>query len=217
MMQIQSRPFTSIAEYQREAKARSRRLWAPRNARQDVSAVVVQFVEHARPRLPLWRTARLNFDDHVIRWKMRIGKKKYREFVKLRCDELGAHFPDIVGFETTRTLSRLRHDLMLELRQGFTPPPSYSEIGQVFGGRDHSTCVHGVQSAAARALQPMPVALTHLEQLQANAELAGKVKEDFLAGLPFDRIGANNGLSKESVRVFIYQMGWVRPKRADRI
>ncbi|MBX7496782.1 hypothetical protein K3172_13025 [Qipengyuania sp. 6B39] len=55
----------------------------------------------------------------------------------------------VVGRGRRRPLPQVRHAAMWVIRQCF-PHMSYPMIGRLFGGRDHSTVIHGVRNTEAR-------------------------------------------------------------------
>lgn len=153
MMQITAQPFTSIAEYQREAKARARRLWAPRKAKQPEPVERKAEVVFLTQRAPAWEWADVHFDAHVLdfhRWQFeQIAPVK--AYVKRRAIELGFTFAHMVGPDRKRPAVRARQLIMWELKTIVKPSISYPELGRVFGGRDHTTCLHCVRRGAAMA------------------------------------------------------------------
>lgn len=55
--------------------------------------------------------------------------------------------PDVVvGRQRTRLVAAVRHEVAAQLREGGYP---FKEIGQILGGRDHSTVMHSVRRALA--------------------------------------------------------------------
>lgn len=53
---------------------------------------------------------------------------------------------DIRGLSRLRSLTRIRFRAMLEIRRRF-PEASTREIGEIFGGRDHTTVMHALKRA----------------------------------------------------------------------
>jgi hypothetical protein len=62
---------------------------------------------------------------------------------KIVCEELGIRHLDLISQRRTRTLARPRQIAMYLCRM--LTPRSLPEIGRRFGGRDHTTVMHGVR------------------------------------------------------------------------
>ena len=93
--------------------------------------------------IPLWQNHRTYFNDHVIRWQMR-GFSVPSDWLRDRCKELDVEHSDIVSHSRKRELSMTRQRLMVETHERF-PELSLPQIGRMFGGRDHTTILHGIR------------------------------------------------------------------------
>lgn len=97
--------------------------------------------------LPAWQVMDLHFDQHVIdtRCQWRKGGQPIQWYLKERCAELGLDFQTVVkGISRKRNIVRPRQVLMWEVKRQW-PETSLPEIGRIFGGRDHTTILHGIR------------------------------------------------------------------------
>lgn len=77
-------------------------------------------------------------------WSVAIQKK--RELAEV-CQQRGVDMDMLTGRRRTRPISLARHEAMYRLRRlGL----SYPRIGQILGGRDHSTVIHGIRQHCLR-------------------------------------------------------------------
>lgn len=93
--------------------------------------------------IPTWKLHRVFFNDHVIRWQMR-GFTVPSDWLKNRCVEIGVEYKDMIGHSRKRAVCAPRHRLMYEVHKQF-PELSLPQVGRMFGGRDHTTILHGVR------------------------------------------------------------------------
>lgn len=93
--------------------------------------------------IPIWKLHRVFFNDHVIRWQMR-GFSVPSDWLRDRCKEIGVEYKDIIGHKRARAVSIPRQRLMYEVHKQF-PDLSFPQVGRMFGGRDHTTILHGVR------------------------------------------------------------------------
>lgn len=93
--------------------------------------------------IPTWKLHRVFFNDHVIRWQMR-GFAVPSDWLRNRCKEIGVEYKDMIGHKRARSVSIPRQRLMYEVHKQF-PELSLPQVGRMFGGRDHTTILHGVR------------------------------------------------------------------------
>lgn len=164
---IAVREFTSAAECIAHANAVHRRFYAkpaqkkvallpaPVAANQSERIVIPQWYLNSiasDPALkPLWKKTETYFDAHVksYQWvQAEMGGMKVRGHIRRRCADLGVLFDLVISKRRTRRIVEVRQLLMWEVRQLFGI--SYPEIGRMFGGRDHSTCVWAIRRVEAK-------------------------------------------------------------------
>jgi len=100
---------------------------------------------------PLWRKEEIHFDAHIRdhQWyRAQVGSMKIGGYVRRRCMDLGIDHDLMCSHRRTRSIVAARQLLMWEVRQKFKI--SYPEIGRLFGGRDHSTCVWAIRRVEAK-------------------------------------------------------------------
>jgi len=98
--------------------------------------------------IPLWKAHRIQFNDHIIRWQMRSFSTN-TDWLRDRCRELGVDYGDIVSASRARPLAKVRQRLMYETHMRF-PELSLPQLGRMFGGRDHTTLIHGIRAHKER-------------------------------------------------------------------
>lgn len=97
-------------------------------------------------RRPSWKRQETVFDLHVQQYRKRllsIASNPHVVYVQDRCRELGVSYADIMVPCRRREFVRPRQIIMWELRQKFNL--SYPRIGRMFGGLDHTTCIHAIR------------------------------------------------------------------------
>lgn len=72
-----------------------------------------------------------------------------RQFLKYRSEHYGFTVDQILGQSRKKYVSHFRQLIMLEMKEAF-PRASLPEIGITFGGRDHTTILHGIAVATKR-------------------------------------------------------------------
>jgi len=72
-----------------------------------------------------------------------------REISALVAEEFGLTFMDLTKQTRTRRISRPRQAAMYVVRK-LRPDMSYPMIGRLFGGRDHTTIIHGIRVVQER-------------------------------------------------------------------
>ncbi|UNK39362.1 hypothetical protein MNR02_06555 [Shinella sp. H4-D48] len=97
---------------------------------------------------------KLHFHDaHVKafrRWQMIAASGPCTEHILKRCQEERMSFELVVGPSRKRKIAHFRQKLMWEIKMSVKPSASWHEIGRLFGGRDHTTALHGVRAHQVR-------------------------------------------------------------------
>lgn len=97
-------------------------------------------------RRPAWKLQEVNFDLHVQQYRKRlqnIASNPHVVYVQDRCRDFGIAYEAIMVPCRRREFVRPRQIIMWELRQKFQL--SYPRIGRMFGGLDHTTCIHAIR------------------------------------------------------------------------
>lgn len=139
---LEVQPFDPANHAAAAAERRKRLMGAP--SRLPSRSPEVVFIETLRLR---------QFDEHVKTWRkwlrfLPIGR--ISGFVYRRCTEIGIDYMDVIGPARFDCLVAYRHQLMWEARERLEPPPSFPEIGRTFGGRDHTSAMHGYRAHEKR-------------------------------------------------------------------
>lgn len=148
-IQFTAKTFTSTAALLADHAAVRRRLFNPPKPKQ----ITVAAVETASARKHVSRDKLRQHDAHVMayrRWKIICIGGPCTMHVMKRCAEVGFSFEDVTGPSRQRDLTHFRQMLMWELKTIVKPSISWPEMGRLFGGRDHTTVLHGVRAHAAR-------------------------------------------------------------------
>lgn len=147
---VNDKPFESLAALQADYAAVRRRLFgATKSARIEPVKAPVEF-----PFARAVRPVKLHFHDaHVKayrRWQMISTNGPCSAHLAMRCAEEGVCFEVISGPSRKRSIVHFRQKLMWEIKTMVRPSISWPEMGRLFGGRDHTTVLHGVKAHAAR-------------------------------------------------------------------
>lgn len=134
-MQITAQPFTSEAEYQREAKARARRLWAPRKAKQPEPVERKAEVVFLTQRAPAWEWADVHFDAHVMAF--RAHRMTPYKFIRMLAEEEGLSYEVLISRKELRRLAPQRQAIIVKTAERF-PRLSCLQLAALFK-RDHSS------------------------------------------------------------------------------
>lgn len=95
-------------------------------------------------RWPEWKRKSTHFDWHVLSFKVESKTSPHIKWLKTRCRELGVLYSDIRGRRGSDELCLIRMRLYWEMKNLFTNL-SFPELGAAFGGRDHTTILHGIK------------------------------------------------------------------------
>lgn len=150
-IQLSAKTFTSTAALLADHAAVRRRLFAPTKVRkanepqeQEPSATV----RCHRPR------EKLRFQDaHVAayrRWQMIAANGPCTAYILKRCEEERYSYEVVTGPNRKRDVTHFRQMLMWEIKTTVKPSISLPELGRLFGGRDHTTALHGIRAHAER-------------------------------------------------------------------
>ncbi|MCB5205026.1 hypothetical protein LH464_21400 [Neorhizobium sp. T786] len=150
MMHAQTYEASPTAVMLREAyKARrAREAAAARGVRQDPKVTLRRPVVEPIYAPPMWRREEMHFDWHVEAYRtskevLRIGRlSTMRAHVRSRSMELGFSYSVIAsGKRESRAVSKVRHQLIWEIKTSIDPSISWCDIGRLFG-LDHSSAIN---------------------------------------------------------------------------
>ncbi len=124
-----------------EARARRERLFNPPNARREIKPA---------PQ-PAAKPVEQQYDAHVIAWQLYRAKgvSPMRAFIETMAEAEGVNLGLVMSRSRNHALAHTRHRYFYELKSAF-PAASLHQIGNIFGGLDHTTVLHGITSHAAR-------------------------------------------------------------------
>lgn len=209
-----ARQFQSASDCISHAAAVRNRLMNPANAFRPVKPAAVVLTIIRAPAI-------INYDPptramiaaepkaHVSDWvDYRVEQVKGvhpKEYVRLRCRQIGVKSSDVRGHTRRRKIVQIRHQLMWELNE-FFPEMSLSKIGQVFGGRDHATARHGIMKI--REQKGMSVPVQPRMHYRDNDELVAIIKAKYIQGVGPIAIAASHGMSASSIHRLARSMGW---------
>ncbi len=150
MMQVDAKTYATGAEMmdayrllQQRLRAAPLRRSVPTPVPKPPAPVLIQ--REILPHLPYWMGCDIEFDAHVQAWRAWRGihERNSSLYVRNRAAELGFSFDKIRSPDRHRKVVAARQLLMYEVKTLFDR--SYSEIGRLFGGRDHTTVLHAVK------------------------------------------------------------------------
>lgn len=104
---------------------------------------------------PEWMIADFQFDAHVQDYRewmarnLRFYGSPVRQYINRRAAELGLTYDQMIGKGRTREVTEARHLIWWEIKNIVKPDISYPEIGRIFGGRDHTSVLHGIRKIDA--------------------------------------------------------------------
>lgn len=155
---IAVREFTNTADMLAHAAAVRARCFSPK-AKEPPKPVAASVPRMVIPswyldsvqQKPLWQRREINFDAHVKHWQWylaEMGGMKVRGYIRRRCADFGLSFEIICSSRRTRKIVEARQLIMWEIREEFAI--SLPEIGRIFGGRDHTTCLWAIRRVEAK-------------------------------------------------------------------
>lgn len=152
-IQITAKPVSSTASLLADYAAVRRRLFSPlrRVAAPVPEPTASDPMVTVRRRLP---RQKLHFHDaHVMafrRWQLIAANGPCTAHILKRCAEARVPYEAVIGPCRKHRVAQFRHLLMWEIKTMVKPSISYPELGRLFGGRDHTTALHGVRVHAER-------------------------------------------------------------------
>lgn len=130
-----------------------------------------------------------------------------KEVIMLCCAEEGMSYQDIIGPSQTYRIAHPRQRFMWVVRKA-KPNASLPEIGRRFGGRDHTTILHGIRKVESRLLagpeegEKVKALLDALQSVEAPRDAAARIDamilrmEGRIAVLKARRAALKGGLMK---------------------
>lgn len=141
---------STASEIIHRAQAIRARLYRPANAVKDTALPPVPRdvpVVHVTI-----RRRDVEHDAHVKNWKAwkaaheaaqaALNGMPCKSYIMARCEALGVSYDDVTGPSRERKITDIRQLLMYEIKTKVKPSISFPELGRLFGGRDHTTCLH---------------------------------------------------------------------------
>lgn len=193
---LQAETYTSASEIIHSAKAIRERLLRPANAYRPP----VASPEPPKPQIKRKPRKEVQHDAHVIDWQAKkeaydaievdARKISCRDYIKRRCDELGLSHAEVTGPSRVRHIVDARQLLMFEIKTQVKPSISFQELGKLFGGRDHTTCLHACMKHGYEGTGGN----------KSERDDIQKIKELHAAGLSQAAIAEQVGCSPSTVR-----------------
>lgn len=148
MMQLQAKTYSSGAEMLNDYQGRYKRL---RTAEVREPVVVPMPLPEAVPTPPMRRGGRvctgtradIHFDAHVLEWRVQkyLAEHNCHRYIAARAAQMGYLAEEICQTGCRKShIAFSRQILMYEIRAKFKK--SFPQIGRMFGGFDHTTCLH---------------------------------------------------------------------------
>ena len=109
-----------------------------------------QRVAIADPDIPEWSIKVTRFDAHVTSFRIAVIKDfaPKRTYLVSRARSFGFSIEEIMTKTRKVTVVSARQMIMLEIKEKW-PETSLPELGRMFGGLDHTTCLHAIRRARA--------------------------------------------------------------------
>ncbi len=112
---------------------------------------------------PQWALQETHFNAHITAWQLwraetlAINGAPLKAYIRRRAMEMGLTYAQVVGPSRKREVAEARQVIMWEIKttlrpgvQGERDYISYPELGRLFGGRDHTTCLWAVRKIEAQ-------------------------------------------------------------------
>lgn len=148
---ITAKTFTSTAALLADHAAVRRRLFAPTKVNKATEPQALEESATVRRRHP---REKLRFQDaHVAayrRWQMISANGPCTAHILKRCEEERYSYELVTGPCRKRDVTHFRQMLMWEIKMVVKPAITLPELGRLFGGRDHTTALHGIRAHAER-------------------------------------------------------------------
>lgn len=139
-----------VTTYQRNAVDIRKRLMNPPPRPPRATPQIIDTVTRvAKPIVVTYRDQNQK-DAHVIAWvEWRIEQAHpCKAYIRRRAKELGYTYDQIMTGGRNHDLAFARHLLMWEIKAIVKPEITWPELGRLFGGRDHTTCLYAVRKIA---------------------------------------------------------------------
>lgn len=141
-----------VRQHQEHAARRARLLNAPFRPKPAPEPVIEPpRRRYMAPQIPLWERQDVTFNAHIVEFRAWQHEQYERQTAKghiiRRCEEFGASYTIMVGPSRHRPVANLRQILYFEVHEKFGR--SFPQIGRLFGGRDHTTALHGYRKVKA--------------------------------------------------------------------
>jgi hypothetical protein len=96
---------------------------------------------------PLWKREYIHFDAHIHDWRIELLARSspLKAYIIRRSAELGYNFDHTMKRSRKREIVDVRHLIMWEIKRLVKPEISYPELGRLFGGYDHTSCLSAVR------------------------------------------------------------------------
>jgi hypothetical protein len=96
---------------------------------------------------PLWKREYIHFDAHIHDWRIELLARSspLKAYIIRRSAELGYNFDHTMKRSRKREIVDVRHLIMWEIKRLVKPSISYPELGRLFGGYDHTSCLSAVR------------------------------------------------------------------------
>lgn len=96
---------------------------------------------------PLWKREYIHFDAHLNDWRIELLARSspLKAYIIRRSAELGYDFDHTMKRSRKREIVNVRHLIMWEIKRLVKPSISYPELGRLFGGYDHTSCLSAVR------------------------------------------------------------------------
>lgn len=174
------------------AHAIRQRLMNPPGAKAVLQITEIKQTEPPKAAFPV----RMDADAHVRTWRDHLTTKSSStravDYIKARCHQMGVSYEEIVGVSRLRKIVEPRQQLMCEVRAKY-PLMSLPQMGNLFGGRDHTTIhaaltKHGHVSSSRGVVTP---------------EMAAEMKQMFASGMMKRLIADKLGVSATTVTAHV--------------
>lgn len=130
---------------------------AARNVKQTPTAPPRRPLVARMPKaVPMWLLMPIQFDAHVTAYqisqavKVNLAGSPIKQYIHRRCQEMGMDMNKVLGNSRKRPLVEARQLLIWEVKTQVKPTITLPELGRVFGGRDHTTCLHALRRVEAK-------------------------------------------------------------------
>lgn len=186
---ITAASYSSSEELFAAAKARRARLWHSGAKTRAVPAndctARIEDLRPYQPRMnrqpPEWKRQDTQFDAHVWLWREEMVARNsapMKAYILRRSRELGFTYADIVSEKRFREIAAARQLIMWELKNNHSPSPSLPEIARVFGGKDHTTVLHGIRKVEKEGVDVF-MARINFKRTRTRSEAAKEMARQY--------------------------------------